>query len=234
LYEKESIMNMVLKKQMANRRGRTGFTLVEVIVVLVILAILAAIAIPALTGYIEKAEFHGIEQHIRNQRMAVQTMLNEFYAEHGGFDGHQTEFSAEFGAINEPNYLDSGEPYFICHLKENKFYDEYEKLTGDTQSFRGHNRYQQTAYVWFDASGAIVSYTYIDYTYFVSSGFPRLYVYYFKDINSPYAKKLLVDNWVQFPDIQTAKDFGFKSGYTLLRQLQEGSGIGYKCFELIK
>jgi prepilin-type N-terminal cleavage/methylation domain-containing protein len=35
---------------------RAGFTLVEVIVVLVILAILAAIAIPALTGYIDKAQ----------------------------------------------------------------------------------------------------------------------------------------------------------------------------------
>jgi prepilin-type N-terminal cleavage/methylation domain-containing protein len=35
---------------------RAGFTLVEVIVVLVILALLAAIAIPALTGYIDKAQ----------------------------------------------------------------------------------------------------------------------------------------------------------------------------------
>jgi prepilin-type N-terminal cleavage/methylation domain-containing protein len=34
----------------------TGFTLVELIVVIVILGILLAIAIPALTGYIQKAQ----------------------------------------------------------------------------------------------------------------------------------------------------------------------------------
>ena len=36
-------------------KDRKGFTLVELIVVLVILAILAALLIPALTGYIDKA-----------------------------------------------------------------------------------------------------------------------------------------------------------------------------------
>ena len=36
-------------------KDKKGFTLVELIVVLVILAILAALLIPALTGYIDKA-----------------------------------------------------------------------------------------------------------------------------------------------------------------------------------
>ena len=36
-------------------KNKKGFTLVELIVVLVILAILAALLIPALTGYIDKA-----------------------------------------------------------------------------------------------------------------------------------------------------------------------------------
>ena len=36
-------------------KNQKGFTLVELIVVLVILAILAALLVPALTGYIDKA-----------------------------------------------------------------------------------------------------------------------------------------------------------------------------------
>lgn len=36
-------------------KDKKGFTLVELIVVLVILAILAALLIPALTGYIDRA-----------------------------------------------------------------------------------------------------------------------------------------------------------------------------------
>jgi prepilin-type N-terminal cleavage/methylation domain-containing protein len=73
-------MNMILKKRLANRRGRGGFTLVEVIVVLVILAILAAIAIPALTGYIDKAEDKTYIAEARNATVAVRTMVNEAYA----------------------------------------------------------------------------------------------------------------------------------------------------------
>jgi prepilin-type N-terminal cleavage/methylation domain-containing protein len=58
----------------------SGFTLVEVIVVLVILAILAAIAIPALTGYIAKAEDKKYVSKARNTSVAMKTLLNEDYA----------------------------------------------------------------------------------------------------------------------------------------------------------
>jgi prepilin-type N-terminal cleavage/methylation domain-containing protein len=97
-------MNMILKKQMADRgihggtlklpsfggvprsggvviRRRNGFTLVEVIVVLVILAILAAIAIPALTGYIDKANDKKYIADARNAAVAVRTVIDELYAE---------------------------------------------------------------------------------------------------------------------------------------------------------
>ncbi|MDR2163008.1 MAG: prepilin-type N-terminal cleavage/methylation domain-containing protein [Clostridiales Family XIII bacterium] len=74
-------MNMILKKQITNRRGHTGFTLVEVIVVLVILAILAAIAISALTGYIDKAEDKKYIADARNVAVAMRTVLNELYAD---------------------------------------------------------------------------------------------------------------------------------------------------------
>ncbi|MDR2163380.1 MAG: prepilin-type N-terminal cleavage/methylation domain-containing protein [Clostridiales Family XIII bacterium] len=74
-------MNMILKKQLVHRRGRAGFTLVEVIVVLVILAILAAIAIPALTGYIDKAEDKKYITLARDYNIALRAVLDEAYAD---------------------------------------------------------------------------------------------------------------------------------------------------------
>jgi prepilin-type N-terminal cleavage/methylation domain-containing protein len=62
-------------------RRRRGFTLVEVIVVLVILAILAAIAIPALTGYIDKADDKKYIADARNEMIAYRTLLIEDYNE---------------------------------------------------------------------------------------------------------------------------------------------------------
>jgi prepilin-type N-terminal cleavage/methylation domain-containing protein len=74
-------MNMILKKRLESRGGRRGFTLVEVIVVLVILAILAAIAIPALTGYIDKANDKKYIADARNAEVAVRAVLDETYAD---------------------------------------------------------------------------------------------------------------------------------------------------------
>jgi prepilin-type N-terminal cleavage/methylation domain-containing protein len=95
-------MNMIMKKRLTNRRNRDhalifpspggaprsggvvidhrkGFTLVEVIVVLVILAILAAIAIPALTGYIDKAEDKKYIAMSRDLLVAGRTVLSDAY-----------------------------------------------------------------------------------------------------------------------------------------------------------
>jgi prepilin-type N-terminal cleavage/methylation domain-containing protein len=63
-----------------DKNSRSGFTLVEVIVVLVILAILAAIAIPALTGYIDKANKKAAIAAARINMTAMQTLLSEEYA----------------------------------------------------------------------------------------------------------------------------------------------------------
>jgi prepilin-type N-terminal cleavage/methylation domain-containing protein len=62
------------------RKKCRGFTLVEVIVVLVILAILAAIAIPALTGYIDKAQDKQYIAEARNVSVAMKAVLSEAYA----------------------------------------------------------------------------------------------------------------------------------------------------------
>lgn len=60
-------------------KNKKGFTLVELIVVLVILAILAALLIPALTGYIDKANKEKVISETRMVAMAVQTEASEAY-----------------------------------------------------------------------------------------------------------------------------------------------------------
>lgn len=64
-------------------KDRKGFTLVELIVVLVILAILAALLIPALTGYIDKANTEKVIAECRMAVMAVQTESTTIYGANG-------------------------------------------------------------------------------------------------------------------------------------------------------
>lgn len=61
-------------------RDQKGFTLVELIVVLVILAILAALLVPALTGYIDRANEKSAIAECRMAVMAAQTIASEEYA----------------------------------------------------------------------------------------------------------------------------------------------------------
>lgn len=62
-------------------KDRKGFTLVELIVVLVILAILAALLIPALTGYIDKANKDKVVAECRQVVVAAQTVASEAYGQ---------------------------------------------------------------------------------------------------------------------------------------------------------
>ncbi len=61
-------------------KEKKGFTLVELIVVLVILAILAALLVPALTGYIDRANNEKVISETRMAVMAAQTIASEEYA----------------------------------------------------------------------------------------------------------------------------------------------------------
>lgn len=64
---------------MKKNRKNKGFTLVELIVVLVILAILAAMLVPALTGYIDKANEKVVAAESRSTLMACQTLVSDLY-----------------------------------------------------------------------------------------------------------------------------------------------------------
>jgi type IV pilus assembly protein PilA len=74
-------MEMIMKRALAKKNGKKGFTLVEVIVVLVILAILAAIAIPALTGYIDKARDRALITEARTISVALQAIASDAYGD---------------------------------------------------------------------------------------------------------------------------------------------------------
>ena len=73
------------------KKSKKGFTLVEIIVVLVIIAILAAIAIPAMTGWIDKANARAILAEARTVLLAAQTLVSESY----GVDGNATASAAD-------------------------------------------------------------------------------------------------------------------------------------------
>lgn len=60
------------------KKDKKGFTLVELIVVIAILAILALILIPAITGYIKKADQSSIESSARSLHSVAATYVAEY------------------------------------------------------------------------------------------------------------------------------------------------------------
>lgn len=82
-----SLLNLleefIMFEKIRKMKNKKGFTLVELIVVLVILAILAALLIPALTGYIDKANKEKVVAECRMAVMAIQTEATTLYGENG-------------------------------------------------------------------------------------------------------------------------------------------------------
>lgn len=89
-------------KMFKKLKDKKGFTLVELIVVLVILAILAALLIPALTGYIDKANKEKVVAETRMVVMAAQTEASSLYGKAGaGNDLSKATSDALNGAAKE-------------------------------------------------------------------------------------------------------------------------------------
>lgn len=82
-----SLLNLleefIMFEKIRKMKNKKGFTLVELIVVLVILAILAALLVPALTGYIDKANKEKVIAECRMAVMAIQTESTSIYGEKG-------------------------------------------------------------------------------------------------------------------------------------------------------
>lgn len=76
-------------------KEKKGFTLVELIVVLVILAILAALLVPALTGYIDKANDEKVTATTRQVVMAAQTEVSTAYGADGKLEGSKADLKLD-------------------------------------------------------------------------------------------------------------------------------------------
>jgi prepilin-type N-terminal cleavage/methylation domain-containing protein len=109
-------------------RRRTGFTLVEVLVVLVILAILAAIAIPALTGYINKAEDKKWIAQARNCFVAAHTVVIEAYAD-GVFDLEPAKSLFKEGGFTTASY----KSWPLSYATHYQLYDKTTELLKTTR-----------------------------------------------------------------------------------------------------
>lgn len=83
------------------RKNKKGFTLVELIVVLVILAIIMALIIPALTGYIDKANEKKVQAETRQLVVAVQTELSEAYQDGKAVDAEKANIAGKAITLSE-------------------------------------------------------------------------------------------------------------------------------------
>lgn len=102
-----------------DKNKKKGFTLVELIVVLAILAILAAMLVPALTGYIDKANEKKLTAVTRQVVVAAQTVVSETYAKNGKFEVPIIYALVYDGKAIVPDVNDDGISFKeICELAE--------------------------------------------------------------------------------------------------------------------
>ena len=138
-------------------KEKKGFTLVELIVVLVILAILAALLIPALAGYIDKANNQKVIATTRQVVMAAQTEGSEAYAK--ASNGKLTETTLD---KDHPGAAPAPEVGKICNLAEVSVGKNSVTAITITYSAEGH-----VTEVKVDQSGKTCTYTESTGTYTV-------------------------------------------------------------------
>jgi prepilin-type N-terminal cleavage/methylation domain-containing protein len=146
-------MNATVLKSRARilKERRKGFTLVELIVVIVILGILAGIAVPALTGYIEKAQEQQAVSEARDTQRALQTMGTEIMV-HGGNLNELAETtwngSTHLAEVPWEAYPATG--------GETDVGDVIDTLTGSTIWNRGEGSLDNIRIITFSTSGQLI------------------------------------------------------------------------------
>lgn len=94
------------------RKNKKGFTLIEIIVVLVIMGILLAIAVPAILGYVGKANDAKYLAQARGGYLAGQTIVAQ-RASDGTLDKANAETEITFSELNDELGLEDGDEGYI-------------------------------------------------------------------------------------------------------------------------
>lgn len=175
-----------------------GFTLIELIVVLLIISILIAIAVPAMTGYIEKAQQDQVAAEAKQVKTAAQSIGVNFYAENYGSWGTWNSDDTSYEGENRANMGGAKLHKFIEDLCELSGIDGITNYSTNAEVKKGNKFF--CAYL--DKTGTISRFYYVDdlrYTYFENGKSIKGKMDHNDDA---------YDTWVELSGIKLATNFG--------------------------